>query len=248
MIKIRNKNAIYELLIGDVAFEKIVILAGLEQDDLTKAIVSEANKRQIPIENTPYSKMAKRRDRESREAVLGILKRKESITLKKLLGNLYEKDKEPFFLLLEKVDYSTNIGTIARTAFAAGVNGLIFQKDMNLVFNEDTIQFSIGAIARIPLVKMNIFEALKELKKNGIKIFTLDMEGSIYSNEDLKGPTAFVLGSEKEGVSDNISNRCDNKLSIPMKRGIDSLNVGSATSIILYEKVRQEGKGFFKKV
>ena len=91
---------------------------------------------------------------------------------------------------------------------------------------------------------MNIFEALKELRKYSIKTFSLQMGGKTYFNEDLSGPIAFVLGAEGKGVSEKVSSRCDKKLTIPMRKEIDSLNVGISAAIILYEKVRQEGTNY----
>ncbi len=240
IIKVRNKNAILELLKDDIDFEKIIVADDLKQDDLTKEILSIAANRNIPIERLPRRRMDKGRSGKSQEVLVGFIIPKNIRSLKDLLDELSEKNREPFFLLINRVGYANNIGIIARTAFAAGVNGLIFQGEEDKFLNEDTIHFSIGAIARIPLVKMNIFEALKEFQENGIKTFSLEMDGSVYFKEELTGPVVFVLGAEGEGISQKVSSRCDKKLSIPMHKDIDSLNVGVSAAIILYEKIRQE--------
>lgn len=242
VLKVRNKNAILELLKGGANFEKITLVSNLKQDDLTKEIVSVAKNRRVPIKTFPSRKMAKGRGGKSREVLVGFLILENNWSLTKLLDNLYENNRNPFFLLLNRVKYKNNIGVIARTAFAAGVNGLIFQGEENQFLNEETLHFSVGAIARMPLIKMNIFQALKELKKNNIKIFSIQMGGKSIFKEDLSGPVVFVLGSEDEGLSEIVSNKCDGKLSIPMHKGIDSLNVGISAAIVLYEKVRQENK------
>ena len=241
MIKIRNKNAILELLNDDgVKFKKIVVLKNLEQDELTQKIIQKATEKNIEIDYQQYRKMSKRRSGVTREVIFGVLASQETIQLKTHLANLEEKNEEPFFLVIDKVDFSNNVAFIARTAFAAGVNGIIFQKNIDNFFNEDTIQFSLGTIARIPLIKMNTFEAIKQLQKYAVKIIALDIKGTDYSRADLTGPTAFILGAEKDGLSDNLADRCDLKISIPIKKGIDSLNVGASTAIVLFEKVRQE--------
>jgi len=241
-LKVRNKNAMKELLQSDVSFEKISIVADLEQDDLTREILSIAKNKGVRIETAPIQKMAKRRSGHTREVLVGFVNADNVWTLKNLLDDIYKKNEEPFFLLINRVDFESNIGVIARTAFAAGVNGLIFQGDEGNFLNDETLHISIGAIARIPLVKISIFEALKELNKNGIKTFCLQMGGETYYNEDLSGPVAFVLGAEGKGVSDEVANRCDKKISIPMNQGIDSLNVGVSAGIVLYEKIRQDRK------
>lgn len=245
-LKIRNKNALLELLHSEATFEKITIVSGLEQDNLTKEIIATANRRAIPIEKTPIRKMAKRRGRQAREVLVGFLVAEDSHSLKDLLNELYQKNQDPFLLLINRVGLESNIGVTARTAFAVGVNGLIFQGDENRFLNEETLHFSMGAIARIPLVKMNIFAALKELQKNAIKTFCLQMGGTTYYDENLSGPVAFVLGAEGKGASEEVASRCDQKLAIPMRPGIDSLNVGVSAGIVLYEKVRQDRSASLK--
>ena len=239
-LKVRNKNAMVELLQSGANFEKISIVADLEQDSLTKEIISLAKGRGIRVETSTQRKMAKRRSGETQEVLVGFLIPENIRKLKDLLDEMYRKNENPFFLLVNRVDFESNIGVIARTAFAAGVNGLIFQGDEDRFLNEETIHFSIGAIARIPLVKMGIFEAIKELQKSGIKTFCLQMGSGAYFKEDLSGPAAFVLGAERKGVSNEVSERCGKTLSIPMRQGIDSINVGVSAGIVLYEKVRQD--------
>jgi len=246
-IKVRNKNAILELLKDKADFEKIILADDLRQDDLTKEILSVAISQNVSIEKIPRRKMDKGRSGESQEVLIGFLIPKNNWSLNSLLDDLLKNNRDPFFLLINRVGYANNIGVIARTAFATGVNGLIFQGEQDRFLNEETLHFSTGAIARIPLVKMNIFEALKELQKSGIKTFSLQMGGPIYFKENLTGPVAFVLGAEGEGISEKVSSRCDKKLTIPMRKEIDSLNVGVSVGIILYEKVRQEGLDYLTK-
>jgi len=239
-IKVRNKNALLELLKDKADFEKIVLADDLKKDDLTREILAVANSRNIPIEKMPRRKMLKGRSGNGREALIGFFVSKNILSLKELLEDLLKKNQDPFFLLINRVGYASNIGVIARTAFGAGVNGLIFQGEQDRFLNEETLHFSMGAIARIPLVKMSIFESLKELQKSGVKTFSLQMDGDTYFKENLSGPVAFVLGAEGEGLSEKVSSRCHKKLTIPIRKDIDSLNVGVSAAIILYEKVRQE--------
>lgn len=241
-IRIRNKNAILELLEGGANFSKIVLAQGLKQDDLIKKILSIAKQKGVSIEKATPQKMTKRKGGDNREAIFGSLIPNNTWNLEDLLESIYTKDQNPFFLLLNRVGYDSNLGAITRTAFAAGVNGLIFQGKQEDFLNEETVNLSAGAIARIPFVKMSIFKAIEELQKNGISVFSLEMSGKLHFNEDLTGPMAFVLGAEQQGLSDTIMDRCDKKISVPMKKGIGSLNVSSAAAIVIYEKVRQEYK------
>jgi len=241
-IRIRNKNAILELLKADINFQKIILAKNLKQNDLIKEIISTAKEKGVPIEMLSSEKMAKRKGGDSREAIFGFLIPNNTWDIDDLLENLYTNNKNPFFLLLNRGGYENNLGDIARTAFAAGVNGLIFQGSEDGFLNEETINLSSGAIVRIPIVKMSIFKAIEKLQKNGISVFSLEMSGKTYFDQDLTGPMAFVLGAEKQGLSDTVLDRCDKKISIPMQKGIGSLNVSSAAAAAMYEKVRQESK------
>ena len=245
-IIVRNKNVLVELLQAKANFEKIEIAKKLDQDEQSQKIMKMARKQGITIEEKSRGQMQKRRSSQTTEAISAVLNVDNSLTLKDLLNSLAEQDKEPFFLFINKLDFATNIGLITRTAFAMGVNGIFYQGREEDFLNAETFHYSMGAIARIPLVKVSIFEALKELQKSGIKTYAVQMGDKIYSQENLTGPIAFVLGEERGGLSDKIAGRCDAKLSIPMRKGIDSMNVGVSASIILSEKVRQEGKGFLK--
>ncbi len=240
-IKVRNKNALLELLKDKAHFERITLADDLRKDNQIRDILSIAHSQNIPVEKMLRRKMAKGRSGNTREGLVAYMVPKNIFPLKEILNNLEKKNEDPFFLLINRVGYTSNVGVIARTAFAAGINGLIFQGEQDRFLNDETLHFSMGAIARIPLVKMSIFESLKELKKYGVRTVSLQMGGNSYFKEDFTGPTAFVLGAEGEGVSEKVSSRCDKKISIPMNREIDSLNVGVSAAIIIYEKIRQDG-------
>jgi 23S rRNA (guanosine2251-2'-O)-methyltransferase len=87
---------------------------------------------------------------------------------------------------------------------------------------------------------MNLFEAVKKLKEEDIKIVGVHMEGQEYFKSNLKGPITFILGAEDVGVSTGMLDRADEKISIPMKEGIGSLNVSVSGAVLMYEKLRQE--------
>jgi len=98
----------------------------------------------------------------------------------------------------------------------------------------------MGASLRIPIIEMNLFTAIKELQKEGVRVYALDMDGILFYQEDLRGSVAFVLGAEDVGVSSKVMERVDAKLTIPMREGIGSLNVSASGAVMMYEKLRQE--------
>lgn len=239
-IQIESKNALLELLKEGREFERIYLASTAFRDDKTKEIVELAAKRKVPIIRVPRKTLTRRLKASKSESVVGMMISQNHWSLDELLESIYSEKKMPFFLVLDNLKYSQNIGAIMRTAFAVGVNGIITAPSDVSFVNDESMRISMGAAERIPIVEMSLFTALKELKKNDIKVFAIHMEGDTYFERDLTGPCAFVLGAEDVGVSTGMLERADEKISIPMREGIGSLNVSVSAAILMYEKLRQE--------
>ncbi|WP_252229237.1 RNA methyltransferase [Clostridium sp. ZBS15] len=145
-----------------------------------------------------------------------------------------------FYLFCDKVQDPGNLGTIIRTAHAAGVNGIILSKGTVDIYNEKTIRSTMGSSFYMPIYYDDDFSLIKSLKKDGFKLIVTSLESSKdFFKEDLKGKTILTVGNEGNGVSDEVLDLADRRVKIPMPGGAESLNVAIATSIIIYEKVRQ---------
>lgn len=145
-----------------------------------------------------------------------------------------------FYLLCDKVQDPGNLGTIIRTAHAAGVTGIILTKGTVDIYNDKTIRSTMGSIFYMPVIHDNDLSFLKELKSKGFKLVATSLEESKdFFDEDLSGKIILSVGNEGNGISDEIFSLADKKVKIPMPGGAESLNVAVATSIILFEKVRQ---------
>lgn len=239
-IQIESKNALLELLREGRDFERIYLASSAYRDDKTKEIVQLASEKHIPIIRVPKRTLMRRLRTSNYESVVGMMFSQNQWELNTLLKSIHAENKMPFFIILDDIKYTQNIAAIMRTAYATGVNGIITRpSDVNLI-NDETIRISMGAAERIPLVEMNLFSAIKELKKEGLKIFGVHMEGESYFDVDLTGPCAFIMGSEDTGISAGMLERVDKKVSIPMREGIGSLNVSVSAGVLIYEKLRQE--------
>lgn len=239
-IQIESKNALLELLREGREFERIYLASSAYRDEKTKEIVQLATDKHIPLLRVPKKTLMRRLKSSKYESVVGMMLSDNQWDLEDLLKSIYAEKKMPFFIVLDDVKYTQNIAAIMRTAFATGVNGIITHpSEVNLITDE-TIRISMGAAERIPLVEMNLFSAVKQLKKEGLKIFGVHMDGDSYFNVDLTGPCAFILGSEDTGISTGMLERVDQKVSIPMREGIGSLNVSVSAGVLMYDKLRQE--------
>lgn len=146
-----------------------------------------------------------------------------------------------FYLLCDKVQDPGNLGTIIRTAHAAGVDGIILTKGTVDVYNDKTIRSTMGSLFHVPIINDDDeLSITKSLVDKGFSLLATSLEGDKdFFKEDLTGKIVISVGNEGNGVSEEVYKLADKKVKVPMPGGAESLNVAIATSVILYEKVRQ---------
>ncbi|WP_024614984.1 RNA methyltransferase [Clostridium sp. Ade.TY] len=146
-----------------------------------------------------------------------------------------------FYLLCDKVQDPGNLGTIIRTAHAANIDGIILTKGTVDIYNDKTIRSTMGSMFYIPIIQEDSdLKYTLGLKNRGFSIVATSLEGSKdFFSEDLTGKIVITVGNEGNGVSKEVYDISDKKVKIPMPGGAESLNVGVASSIIIYERVRQ---------
>ena len=134
-----------------------------------------------------------------------------------------------------------NLGSIIRSANAAGVHGIVIPKNRSAMLNATVSKVSAGAVEHMLVAKVaNLGQAIEKLKKSGLWIAGTDLSASqTHWTSDLTGPLGLVIGSEGEGISRIVRNACDFLIKIPMADGAESLNASVAAGILLFEAVRQ---------
>ncbi len=151
--------------------------------------------------------------------------------------------KNPFIVVAESIEKPGNLGTILRSVDGAGADCLILCDERTDLFNPNVIRASIGTLFTVFVIKASSSETIKFLKTNKIKIVATSPDSkTVYTKADLTQPLAVIVGSEQLGLSDNWLQKADLKVKIPMKGISDSLNVASATTLMLYEVLRQKEK------
>lgn len=239
-IQVESKNAVLELLKADVPFELIYIAINAFRDPKTKEILREARGRKIPIEKVTRKRIRIMARTSHCESIIGLKPVQNMTTLEAILESSRNQDKPLFIMMLDNIRYSQNIGAILRTAYGAGVDAVIMTKRKSKFLTEDVTRISMGASERIPIVQMNMFDAIKKLKDSGVPITGVHLTGKTYYKENLSGDIAIVLGSEDTGISTRILEKCDRLISIPMQEGLGSLNVSASAAVVMYEKQRQD--------
>ncbi len=157
-------------------------------------------------------------------------------------NHMFEMNKQsPIYLILEDLQDPGNVGTIFRTAEGAGVDGIIMTKNCVDIYNPKTIRSTMGSIYRVPFICIeDTDEILKWFKKHKISTYAAHLQGkNFYDEEDYTKGTAFFIGNEGNGLSDDLSGKADHWIKIPMEGELESLNAGIACAILMYEAARQ---------
>ena len=164
----------------------------------------------------------------------------EYVQVADILERARQKNEPPFLFLLDNIEDPHNLGAIIRTANLAGAHGVIIPKNRAVGLTATVAKASAGAINYTPVAKVtNLSKTIEELKKEGIWFVCADMDGTSMYHLNLRGAIGLVLGSEGEGVSRLVKEKCDFTAMIPMKGDIDSLNASVAAGILAFEIVRQ---------
>jgi TrmH family RNA methyltransferase len=149
---------------------------------------------------------------------------------------------EPFLLVIEAIEKPGNLGTIMRSADAAGVDAIIVCDPVTDIFNPNVVRASTGVLFAIPLVVAESRVAQAWLRDKKIRtVATTPAAETLYTGADLRGPLAVVMGNEQYGLGEYWLKNADLRVRIPMAGQADSLNVATATLIVLFEAVRQRG-------
>jgi TrmH family RNA methyltransferase len=148
----------------------------------------------------------------------------------------------PFLLVVEAIEKPGNLGTILRSADAAGVDALIVCDPVTDLFNPNVVRASTGVLFSVPVVVSESAPVRTWLRARGIRaVATTPAAQALHTEADLRGPLAIVMGSEQYGLSEFWLKESDAQVRIPMAGQADSLNVAMATIITLFEAVRQRG-------
>ena len=237
--KIEGRNAVIEAFRSGKTIDKLYILENC-QDGPIMTIKREAGKQDCIVKYLKREKLDQISETGNHQGVIAVTSAYEYSTVEDMLNKAREKGEDPFLFLLDNIEDPHNLGAIIRTANLAGAHGVIIPKNHAVGLTAAVARTSAGALNYTPVAKVtNLSKTIEELKKEGLWFVCADMDGTTMYELDLKGPIGLVVGSEGEGVSRLVKEKCDMVASIPMKGDIDSLNASVAAGVLAYEVVRQ---------
>lgn len=233
---IEGKNQVEAALTGDATIEKIYIQRDINHPQLVREIKDSRIQYQF-VDRAAMDRMSKSKNHQGFIAFATDFKYH---SLEAILVAAQNKGSQPLLLILDGIEDPHNLGSIIRTAECMGVDGIIIPKNRAATVNDTVVRVSAGATNHIKVCRVtNINQEIEYLKSKSFWVYAVEIGGVNIAQTNLTGPVALVMGGENTGVRHLTLNLCDSVVSIPMGGRTNSLNVGSATAIALYEVRRQ---------
>lgn len=237
-----GKNPVQGILENNIrSINKVYLQKGMKFDDKVKKIISLARQNNIVIQEVPKEKLNILVG-ENHQGIAVAVSPVEYMDLDNFLLKIKYKKENSLVIILDEVEDPYNFGSIIRTAVAAGADGIIIPKRRSSPVTPIVEKASAGSIDKIPIMTVtNLTQTIKKLKQNNFWIIGAESSGDkYYFDIDYNMNCAIISGGENQGISNLVKNNCDFIVKIPMLGNINSLNVANATSIIVYEFVRQK--------
>lgn len=247
---IYGRNPVREAIKSGRSIDKVFVVDTGHEDGSLREIVRMARERNLVIATVvrarldtltlPYGYGGKSAHH---QGIAAQMPEVEYVEIPDILQKAKDRGEPPFVLVLDAISDPHNLGAILRTAECAGVHGVIIPKRRAVSVTAAVAKASAGAamhvnVARVP----NLGAAVEQLKKEGLWILGAQMGEQEMKSARMDGALALVIGGEGEGISPGLQKHCDLMVSIPMFGQMNSLNASTAAAILLYEKIRQDGK------
>jgi len=236
--KIEGRNPVIEAIKAGREIDKILVAKG---EGSIKKIIAMAIDSGIVVQEVERAKLNEISETHAHQGVIAMAAMHNYATVDDILRRAKERGEAPFIIILDEITDPHNLGSILRTANAAGAHGIIIPKRRSVGLNSTVAKTSAGAIEYTHVAKVsNIVQTIESLKEQGVWFYgTHQSAKTSYTETDFKGGIGLVIGSEGEGIGRLITEKCDFLLSIPMSGEINSLNASVAAGVLMYEVVRQ---------
>ncbi|MGF7073114.1 23S rRNA (guanosine(2251)-2'-O)-methyltransferase RlmB [Mucilaginibacter sp. 3215] len=232
-------RAVVEAIRSGKEIEALFIQRGIG-GGLIQELKELMNEYQITAQQVPVEKL-NRITQKNHQGVIAVISPIVYQKIEDIIPEVFERGETPLILVLDSITDVRNMGAIARTAECAGVHAIVIPAKGSAQINPDAIKTSAGALYKIPVCRHDSFmQTVRFLQESGLQLVccTEKTQDNIYT-PDYTVPTAIVMGSEEDGIRNEIIRISDHLAKIPMFGEIESLNVSVSTGVILYEAIRQ---------
>jgi len=234
-----GKNAVQESLRSGRAINKIMISEHLQRK-ASQNIYQVAKEKGIQVQQVPRKKLDQLVEGNHQGVIASVAAYTYS-EMEDIFAKADERGEAPFILILDEIEDPHNLGSILRTADAAGVHGIVIPKRRSVGLTTTVAKTSTGAIEYIPVVRVtNLSRTIEELKEQHVWVVGTDAKGE-EDYRQLQGdmPLALVIGSEGKGISRLVKEKCDWTVNLPMAGHVTSLNASVSASLLMYEVFRK---------
>ncbi|MGQ0667387.1 MAG: 23S rRNA (guanosine(2251)-2'-O)-methyltransferase RlmB [Nitrospiraceae bacterium] len=206
-------------------------------------LVHLARARHVPVHVQPLASLDRLVPGGKHQGIVAFGAAKAYQTEESILARAAARNEPPLLVILDGVEDPHNLGAVIRTAEGAGVHGLFIPERRAAGLTAIVAKASAGAIDHIPVARVtNVSRLLESLKAAGLWIYGVEPSaGKLFTEVDLRGPVALVFGGEGTGIRPGVLQHCDERIRIPMKGRVQSLNVSASAAVALFEAVRQRG-------
>lgn len=238
--KVEGRNAVIELLKSGKPVNKVFIQKGERQGSINE-VIKLAKKNNNLISEVEKSKLDTLSDTGHHQGVIAFVSAVEYKTIDDIFALASERNEDPFIMIADEIEDPHNLGALIRTAECAGCHGVIIPKRRAVGVTEVVAKTSVGATQYVPIVRVNnINETIKELQDRGVWIVGTDGSAeTLYTEQDMTGSIAIIIGSEGKGMGTLTMKNCDFLVKIPMMGKITSLNASVSGGIVVFEALRQ---------
>lgn len=232
-------RAVMEAILAGKDIDKILVDKEVN-NELVKELLSLAKQERIPIVRVPDAKL-NRITRKNHQGVVAHMSAIQYASLDNVIESCFSKGIAPLILILDRITDVRNFGAIARTAECAGVHALVIPEKGSAQINSDAVKTSAGALNHLPIARVkNLYYTVKDLKKMGLQVVAVtEKTDQLMYQADFTLPTAMIMGSEEDGISDELMGQSDAAVKIPLSGKIESLNVSVSAAVVIYEALRQ---------
>ena len=157
------------------------------------------------------------------------------------LEDIRDGGAKPLVMFLETIQDPGNLGTILRAGEAAGVTGVIMDRESADIYNPKVIRSTMGSVYRVPFLYVDeLGGTVREFKGDGLRLYAAHLDGKhAYDREDYRGACGFLVGNEAKGLRRETADLADAWVRIPMKGNVESLNAAVASALLMFEAARQ---------
>jgi 23S rRNA (guanosine2251-2'-O)-methyltransferase len=223
--------------------EALRLLVVPQRRQALERIVLHATTLRIPIVEVEGGSLTALAGFDGHQGIALVVGPRRFASLDDILARAIERGEPPLILVLDSLEDPQNVGTLLRSAEAAGVHGVVFPTERQAPLSPAAVKASAGATEHLLLCPIDdLAGALADLHVRGLRVIGSDAEAPLTARQaDLRGPIAIVVGSEGHGLSPAVRRRCDLFVRIPMRGSVGSLNAAVAGSILLFEALGQRG-------